>query len=554
HTLGIAHPTGYPLYTIIGRVFSFLPHGDVARRMVLFSVFCMTAACGLFLWSAANMARGHFGLRPTQASFFACAGVLPFAFSLTTWQTTTYAEVYPLTLFLVSVIFALGLHLLSKDLCSNRAWIAYGFVFGLALGNHLTVLWTFPLGVVAFLHCFELRREAPRALTAILLSAILGASIVLFLPIRSHLNPALDWGNPETPTLLWRHLSGWQYQVWMFQSGSIARLAGYFAGLPGEMGWGGLGLILLGAIGLAKHSPKVLVALALVWLVGILYNVNYDIPDIAPYFLPAHAALCLIAAAGAASLWQIVKPKTGMARTLLFAILAIPTLWNVAGHFGSANRSGDRFATSLAQEILRTLPPNALVFQSLWDVQSPAIYLQEVERVRTDAVLVDIHLMRRRWYVEQLFKQHPEIMEGCQKERDEFFRELAPFDAGKPFNPEKIERAFVALHDSLLSKNLPRRPVHIRFTHEAGHPRIGARFEARPASFFYRMGNGEPSDDLLDVEKIVGRRRKFDEREMYLLTKVYEILLQRQRDQQAVMRSERAKRQIELLTSLLQGK
>ena len=32
YQLGIAHPTGYPLYTILGKLFTFLPVGDGAPR------------------------------------------------------------------------------------------------------------------------------------------------------------------------------------------------------------------------------------------------------------------------------------------------------------------------------------------------------------------------------------------------------------------------------------------------------------------------------------------------------------------------------------------
>ncbi|MDH4222727.1 MAG: DUF2723 domain-containing protein [candidate division Zixibacteria bacterium] len=38
HTLGIAHPTGYPLYTLIGKVFSLIPVGTVIFRFNLLSL------------------------------------------------------------------------------------------------------------------------------------------------------------------------------------------------------------------------------------------------------------------------------------------------------------------------------------------------------------------------------------------------------------------------------------------------------------------------------------------------------------------------------------
>ncbi|MBU1936261.1 DUF2723 domain-containing protein, partial [bacterium] len=304
--LGIAHPTGYPLYTIIGHLFSMLPFANVARMMVIFSSLCMAAACSILLWTGAQIAQKYFESSPITAVILSTIGILTFAFSMTAWQTAAYAEVYPLSLLLTSILYALGTRMLISTKTDVRLWIAFGFVFGLALGNHLSVVWTFPLGLVVLWHCFGIGRTTLRALLLALPAGILGASVILFLPIRSHLNPALDWGNPETFGLLWRHLTGWQYQVWMFQSGIFARIVSYVRTLPLDMEWGGVVLVLFGIYGLAKRESRVLIALLLVWFFGVLYNVNYDIPDIAPYFLPAHAALALIAVAGAVTLWHLI--------------------------------------------------------------------------------------------------------------------------------------------------------------------------------------------------------------------------------------------------------
>ena len=42
--LGIAHPTGYPLFILIGKVFSLLPLGSMAFRVNLLSAIFATAA------------------------------------------------------------------------------------------------------------------------------------------------------------------------------------------------------------------------------------------------------------------------------------------------------------------------------------------------------------------------------------------------------------------------------------------------------------------------------------------------------------------------------
>ena len=47
YRLAIAHPTGYPLYTIVGKLFTLLPFGDVARALIVFSALSAAGAVGL---------------------------------------------------------------------------------------------------------------------------------------------------------------------------------------------------------------------------------------------------------------------------------------------------------------------------------------------------------------------------------------------------------------------------------------------------------------------------------------------------------------------------
>src|SRR2546428_11422613 len=48
HLLGIPHPSGYPLYILLGKLWTVLiPTGSIAFRMSLFSASAAAAACSL---------------------------------------------------------------------------------------------------------------------------------------------------------------------------------------------------------------------------------------------------------------------------------------------------------------------------------------------------------------------------------------------------------------------------------------------------------------------------------------------------------------------------
>jgi len=51
YSLGIAHPTGYPLYTLLSHLFTFIPFFEPIVRINLFSALVTTAsAAGFFLF------------------------------------------------------------------------------------------------------------------------------------------------------------------------------------------------------------------------------------------------------------------------------------------------------------------------------------------------------------------------------------------------------------------------------------------------------------------------------------------------------------------------
>ena len=49
YTLGIAHPPGYPLWTILGKIFTIIiPFGNIAYRVNLMSAFIGACTCAIF--------------------------------------------------------------------------------------------------------------------------------------------------------------------------------------------------------------------------------------------------------------------------------------------------------------------------------------------------------------------------------------------------------------------------------------------------------------------------------------------------------------------------
>ena len=115
YQLGIAHPTGYPLYTLLGKLFTFIPAGgDVAYRVNLLSAFFGAATVALLYLLIVRLSSGS--MEKNQSStlpFFPSSlsahlggiiGALLFAISPVFWQQATIAEVYTLNAFFVATL------------------------------------------------------------------------------------------------------------------------------------------------------------------------------------------------------------------------------------------------------------------------------------------------------------------------------------------------------------------------------------------------------------------------------------------------------------------
>ena len=198
-TLGIPHPSGYPLYVLAGKVFSLLPFGDLAWRVNLMSAFFGALAATVLGRLAARLTNNFFGL---------LAGLL-LAVTQTFWSQAVMAEVYTLHVFL----FLLELYLFWRFWQTGAKKFFYWFalIAGLSLTNHLLSLLYLP---VFLFFLIRRRPRRPRGKAVIVAGAlfVLGSLVYLYLPLRSWQQPLLDWGNPETLSNFWYHVSRAQYR------------------------------------------------------------------------------------------------------------------------------------------------------------------------------------------------------------------------------------------------------------------------------------------------------------------------------------------------------
>lgn len=479
YTLGISHPTGYPLFSIFGAIISHIPVPVriVHRVNLMAALFCAVAVyvffrflfffLSEFILSRNERVPGGDARRTdiggTIPLLSAACGTLLLAFSETFWAQATSVEVYSLHLLLISIVLlvftrAISLRKAQED--GGMLWYLFAFTLGLAFCNHMTTILLAPAFLFAYFYTHRFTAASWEKLLRLVPFFLVGLSLYLYLPIRAATRPIMDWGNPVSFERLFWHFSGKQYRIWLFSSTeSAAKQLSYFIDtLPAEFVYFPLAFALIGIWRLFRERKIVLVFTLLLFIGCVLYSINYDIHDIDSYFLLAYLTLAVWAAAGIS--WILTAAKVRMIILAPAAILVclVPLIVN----YPEETERDFHLVEDYTKDIFHEVQPNGIILSYQWDYfVSAANYLQMVEGERPDVVVIDKELLRRSWYFVQLETRYPTLVERSRPEIDNLLKELYKFEHDLPYDPEEIERAYTGVIRSFVVKNIAERPIYV---------------------------------------------------------------------------------------------
>ena len=476
YTPGIAHPTGYPLYTLIGRIFTLLSLGTPIFSLNLLSLFLVSFANLILFFLFLKILELLFpDAKNNLLQYLSFISVLIFSFTPTLWSQATSNEVYGLNFFLTIVLFyilILKINLRNKDktLKSERFSYLFFFLYGLSFGNHLSTLLLFPGFIFLFFSIYGKSIFQLKRLFLFLSFFLLGLSIYLYLPIRSSCNPTLNWGEPSTLSNFKRHVTGWQYQVWMFSESAQVlwdNFRNYLHIFYSQFPFYLVPWIFLGFVFLLKINLKLLVFLLLIFLFNILYGINYNIADIDPYFLPSFLVASIWMVCGIAFLFESLYRKNKILSSLwlvLAVLLFILPLLNLFRNYSKQDHSKSYFAYDYADNILRSVKKDPIILTKNWDHYSPWLYLRFVENKRPDVRFLDTELSRRSWYLNYLKNNYSELYNKSEQEINRFREQVYLFENRKPYDQNVIEKSYVDMISSFLLKNYSEKPLYCDFS------------------------------------------------------------------------------------------
>ena len=220
--LGIPHPPGYPTYTLLLKSFATLvPIGDFAYRGNLLSAVLASASVLVLYLATLRLCRW---LKPDGPGWLSTAsaalGAATFGASPLLWSQAVITEVYTLNALFVGALLLVASHLAMRPpsdhggpAATDSKLALFGFMLGIGLGNHLTLL------AVAAPLLYWLRTALGwrRLASPWMIGAfLLGIAVYVYLPIRASQHPPVNWGNAETLRGAFWMLTARPYQDYVF--------------------------------------------------------------------------------------------------------------------------------------------------------------------------------------------------------------------------------------------------------------------------------------------------------------------------------------------------
>jgi len=414
YKLGIAHPPGYPLYTIVGKIFTLIPSGEIAFRINIMSAFFGAVTVALVYLIMADI---------TGSIVLSLTCSLIWAFSRIFWELALVSETYTLDTFFIA--FMLFIVLGSS---SSKYLYLLCFIAGLSLTNRLTVILCGPAFIYLLWSTFKEKKwhiELSDFILAIFLF-VLGVSVYIFLPLRSMQNPPIDWGDPQTLERLIAVITRKAYghsldkvsEQYRLSEVLLPQLRVYMESLYRQFTILGITLACAGIYTSFRKNKSRAVFLMLFFLLsGPVFIILAKMPDnphalkiMEPSYLIPNMIFLLWIGLGARTLMSEKKDISPLIKIIPRLVIAMLPLFLIARNVRAVNKHNNYFACDYATNILYYAEKSSIIFIRK-DVQLFSVwYIQEARKEREDVMVVAQGLFLSDWYRNQLKKKYPDII------------------------------------------------------------------------------------------------------------------------------------------------
>ncbi|MEM9454031.1 MAG: DUF2723 domain-containing protein [Myxococcota bacterium] len=390
-SLKVPHPPGYPLYTLIAHVFTYLPGEPAVGVNIMSVVFGLASA--LLCYALGRLA----GARAPAAA----AAALTLGVSKTFWWNSVVAEVYTAGLTFILGTFVLLIVAVRRQ-SLRMVWKA-ALLGGLGVGVHMSIT-TLGLGYGLLVATVADSVDRPRdlltlwargwksrlrALGGSIVATAAGLLVFLYIPLRQFKN----WDEREWGWFV-EGVTGGRFKIRFMDEydlgGQLGLLYGAFVD---NLTVVGLVLAPLGLVALGRRDLRLAVALMLAIGGNVWFFFNYYVHDIEVFYLPGIALTVVLLGVAFDVLGQwLVRRRVPQMITVL-AMFVLPTVM-VLRNREHCDLSEQTEAQQYARSVIRQVPLRAEIVlyehPLEWKHSAVVQYVRDGLKMRRDIVL-------RRW-------------------------------------------------------------------------------------------------------------------------------------------------------------
>jgi len=333
------------------------------------------------------------------------------------WYQCVKAEVYSMHTAICAGIIILFYGFAQR---SNPRWpILAALLFGIGAGNHPLLLVHICPAILYLLYVSRKKLTLPLGMACVM-ALLLGASVYLYLPIRSALNPTIDIGNPEQyqnfiaaltrKSSLHKFLGSSLLEIWN-------HFAQYIQQIIAQLGYTIMGLVLVGVID-SKRNRRMRTVLGILYASNLLFsmlNRNFAVnPDTGDgYIMLSTFILAIWAALGASYLLgQMRKELPNYVRIVGASVLVVILLGYWSRWYISNDLSRDDSARRYIHLLEDSIPQDSVLFSGYYgNDYFVQIYANRITMYRPDIILVCRPEIQH-WYgaLEGLASAYPQLI------------------------------------------------------------------------------------------------------------------------------------------------
>jgi hypothetical protein len=370
---GVAHPPGYPLYTMLANIVSHvLPLETAAWRVNLFSAITSTLTVALTTFIVR---------RETKDTGAGLLAGLILMVSTTFWMTSTQASIRPLTVLFTALMLEAMLAYRRErknGLSGKGALLRFGIAAGLGVTHHGSI---FFIGIVFALGIATADINNWRRWWLAPLAALSGLLPIIYLPLRI--------SGPFAPDYL-NTLDGIRYHI------TASGFSGSMFALADPKYWPERWQVMVETMSLQWHGwilPIVLLALVVMiyrdrWLgltlLGAMLThgfvtATYAAPQTVEYALPIYLLVAVILGCFVGNTTHPRKTTQGLGYTAIGILLLFSIITNFQSNWITFRKlSSTEEARIVAENMLDDMLPRTVILAN-WHRVTPLWYLQMVE-------------------------------------------------------------------------------------------------------------------------------------------------------------------------------